>query len=65
MQLDSPKHHFEETTVIAGCGVRAVGTNELNTYRGTERKTWFSECKSILTGGMLGIGIDAFMPQTL
>ena len=30
LQLDSPKHHFEETPVFAGGGVRAVGTNETN-----------------------------------
>ena len=35
---DSHQHHFEKRAVFAGCGVRAVGTNESNTYRRTERK---------------------------
>ena len=35
---DSHQHHFEERAVFAGCGVRAVGTNESNTYRRTQRK---------------------------
>lgn len=35
---DSHQHHFSETPVFAGCGVRAVGTNESNTYRRTQRK---------------------------
>ena len=35
---DSHQHHFSETPVFAGCGVMAVGTNESNTYRRTERK---------------------------
>ena len=35
---DSHQHHFEERAVFVGCGVRAVGTNESNTYRRTERK---------------------------
>ena len=25
---DSHQHHFEKRAVFAGCGVRAVGTNE-------------------------------------
>ena len=33
----SQRHHFEERAVFAGCGVRAVETNESNTYRRTER----------------------------
>lgn len=36
---DTHQHHFSETPVVAGCGVRAVGTNESNTYRRTEQKT--------------------------
>ena len=32
------RHHFEERVVFAGCGVMAVGTNESNTYRRTQRK---------------------------
>ena len=32
------QHHFSETPVFAGCGVRAVGTNETNMYRRTQRK---------------------------
>ncbi len=28
---DSHQHNFSETPVFAGCGVRAVGTNESNT----------------------------------
>ena len=36
--VDSHQHHFEERAVFVGCGVRAVGTNESNTYRRTERK---------------------------
>lgn len=35
---DSHQHHFEERAVFVGCGVRAVGTNESNTYRRTQRK---------------------------
>ena len=35
---DSHQHNFSETPVFAGCGVRAVGTNESNTYRRTQRK---------------------------
>ena len=35
---DSHQHHFSETPVFPGCGVRAVGTNESNTYRRTQRK---------------------------
>ena len=38
LQLDTHQHHPRETAVIAGGGVRAVGTNESNTYRRTERK---------------------------
>lgn len=36
--IDSHHPHFSETPVFAGCGVRAVGTNESNTYRRTERE---------------------------
>ena len=32
------QHHFEERAVFVGRGVRAVGTNESNTYRRTQRK---------------------------
>ena len=35
---DSHQHHFYETPLFAGGGVRAVGTNESNTYRRTQRK---------------------------
>ena len=35
---DSHQHHFEKTPVFVGRGVRAVGTNESNTYRRTQRK---------------------------
>ena len=35
---DTHQHHFEERAVFAGGGVRAVGTNESNTYRRTQRK---------------------------
>ncbi len=35
---DTHQHHISETPVFAGCGVRAVGTNESNTYRRTQRK---------------------------
>ena len=35
---DSHQHHISETPVFVGCGVRAVGTNESNTYRRTQRK---------------------------
>lgn len=35
---DSHQHHFEERAVFVGCGVRAVGTNESNMYRRTQRK---------------------------
>ena len=35
---DSHQHHFSETPVFARCGMRAVGTNESNTYRRTERE---------------------------
>ena len=35
---DTHQHHISETSVFAGCGVRAVGTNESNTYGRTERK---------------------------
>ena len=35
---DTHQHHFSETPVFAGCGVRAVVTNESNTYRRTERE---------------------------
>ena len=35
---DSHLHHFEKRAVFVGCGVRAVGTNETNTYRRTQRK---------------------------
>ena len=31
-------HHCEEWAVFVGCGVRAVGTNESNMYRRTQRK---------------------------
>ena len=37
MIAESHQHHFEERAVFAGCGVRAVGTNETDTYRRTER----------------------------
>ena len=30
--LNPHQHHFSETPVFAGCGVRAVGLNETNTY---------------------------------
>ena len=35
---DTHQHYFEKRAVFAGCGVRAVGANESNTYRRTERK---------------------------
>ena len=35
------QHHFSETPVFVGCGVRAVGTNESNTYRRTQREKRF------------------------
>jgi len=35
---DSHKHHISETPVFVGCDVRAVGANESNTYRRTERE---------------------------
>ena len=35
---DTHQHHFSETPVFAGSGVRAVGTNESNMYRRTQRK---------------------------
>ena len=35
---DTHQHHFEERAVFVGCGVRAVGANESNTYRRAERK---------------------------
>lgn len=35
---DSHQHHISETPVFVGRGVRAVGTNESNTYRRTQRK---------------------------
>ena len=38
--MDSHQHHFSETPVFAGCVVRALGTNESNTYGRTERKTY-------------------------
>lgn len=38
---DSHQHHCSETPVFAGCGVRAVGTNETNMYRRTEREKLF------------------------
>lgn len=38
---DSHQHHFEERAVFVGCGVRAVETNESNTYQRTERKNTF------------------------
>ena len=31
---DSHQHHFSETPVFAGCGVRAVGTKELPVVSG-------------------------------
>ena len=37
-RADSHQHHFEERAVFVGRGVRAVGTNESNTYRRTQRK---------------------------
>ena len=40
--------HFSETPVFAGCGVRAVGTNECVSTNGTGKRG-FSECESILT----------------
>ena len=36
--MDTHQHHYEERAVFAGCGVRAVGANESNTYRRTQRK---------------------------
>ena len=38
---ESHQHHFEGRAVFAGCGVRAVGTNESNIYRRTQRKKRF------------------------
>ena len=38
---DTHQHHFSETPVFAGCGVRAVGTNESNMYRRTQRENTF------------------------
>ena len=38
VSYDTHQHHFEKRAVFVGCGVRAVGTNESNTYRRTERK---------------------------
>ena len=35
-ETDTHQHNFSETPVFAGGGVRAVGTNESNTYRRTE-----------------------------
>ena len=35
---DSHQHHFEKRAIFVGRGVMAVGTNESNTYRRTERK---------------------------
>ena len=35
---DTHQHHFEERAVFVGRGVRAVGTNESNMYRRTQRK---------------------------
>ena len=32
---DSHQHHIEERAVFAGCGVRAVGTNECVSMSGT------------------------------
>ena len=32
---NSQQHNFDERAVFAGCGVRAVGTNESNAYRRT------------------------------
>ena len=32
IDIDSHQHHFEKRAVFAGCGVRAVGTNESNVY---------------------------------
>ena len=38
---DTHQHHFSETPVFVGCGVRAVETNETSMVRWTERKTRF------------------------
>ena len=38
MRWDTHQHHFSETPVFVGCGVRAVGTNETNMYRRTQWK---------------------------
>ena len=46
--MDSHQHHFSETPVFAGGGVRAVGTNECVSTNSTE-KHGFEECESILT----------------
>ena len=35
---DSHQHNFDERAVFVGCGVMAVGTNETNMYRRTERR---------------------------
>lgn len=37
IRIDSHQHNFEERAVFAGCSVRAVGTNETNTYQRTGR----------------------------
>ena len=46
--IDSHHPHFSETPVFAGCGVRAVGTNECVSTNSME-KNGYEECKSILT----------------
>lgn len=48
VNADTHQHHFEERAVFVGRGVRAVGTNESNTYRRTERKHGISKCESIV-----------------
>lgn len=45
---DTHQHHFSETPVFVGCGVRAVGTNECVSTNSME-KNGYEECKSILT----------------
>ena len=49
--IDSRQHNFSETPVFAGCGVRAGGTNESNTYRRTQRKnTVFRSSNQVVHG---------------
>lgn len=40
-KIDMHKYHIEERAVFVGRGVRAVGTNESNIYRRTQRKKRF------------------------